>query len=371
MTSSWKSTTYARGPKLFLTFLIGFCLGIVVPSLSFVSLQTGNVIPLVKKSEQQDALAKLKNWLQLNSSFAVDLLKETREVEARRTAEKTRIFCLVMDDFYHPDRVNASRDTWGRHCNKLVFFNKLKVKFGKTNMTEKAWSKTLHAFRYINKYHLYSFEWFLKVDDKTFVLVENLRRSLATQDHQSIESYGFHFNSFGSMQNGTGFVLSREAVRLVSEATSNGSTKCKGQDEIVKDDDAEIYSCLQRMKMDPLNIEGEVLSFNMANARLPEVKGATWWMDHYKYWPYHKNNDSLVPTKIRSACCQQNIFAFQEVDPNKMYLLEYLIYDVQVFGAPLHVDGLFKPPKPPISAIKLSENSTTASNKSLISKKKD
>ena len=47
----------------------------------------------------------------------------------------------------------------------------LEVEEGRKNLYE----KTKKAFTYVWKHHRHEAEWFLKADDDTFVIVENLR----------------------------------------------------------------------------------------------------------------------------------------------------------------------------------------------------
>lgn len=47
-----------------------------------------------------------------------------------------------------------------------------------TDNPDHLWGKTKLSFEYIYKNHLYDYDWFLKADDDTYMIVENVRYML-------------------------------------------------------------------------------------------------------------------------------------------------------------------------------------------------
>ncbi|CAB3363316.1 Hypothetical predicted protein [Cloeon dipterum] len=334
----WKAVV-SHGPRFFLTFLIGLCLGIFLPSLTFITINNpGNAILATKvaKSEHQELYESLSHWLQMNSTFAVDLLTETREIEARRLAERVRILCLVIDDPFQTQRRNGSKATWGRHCNKLIFTSEVTDR--KKRVVEdysSAWKSVVRALKFVYKKYIYDFEWLVRLDDETFLLVENLRRALEPFSIDDPNNYGVHFNTLNKPNTSTGYALSRQAVKkLVEEGFASNTLDCRNENATEVDDDLEITSCMKHLNLKPFKIDGETLPFDDKKFSLPLVRGKSWWKEEFEFWPYGK---SPSPPRKRTSCCRRNLISFHQAWPQKMYLLEYLIYDVQVYGAPFHI----------------------------------
>ena len=59
---------------------------------------------------------------------------------------------------------------------------------------DKLWPKTQKAFQYVWKHHRHDADWFLKADDDTYVLTENLRSFLSRHDPNEPRYFGLTEN---------------------------------------------------------------------------------------------------------------------------------------------------------------------------------
>ncbi|CAG7822769.1 unnamed protein product, partial [Allacma fusca] len=120
------------------------------------------------------------------------------DAEARVINAKVSVFCIVMctagDSTSQAKLVNVINRTWGARCSNIIFVsrfnNSLKVEeatvvsFPELNRGMAwMWGRTKAALNYTWYNHRYEADWFLKVDDTNYVIMENLRFYL--QEEQS------------------------------------------------------------------------------------------------------------------------------------------------------------------------------------------
>ncbi|VDD97294.1 unnamed protein product [Enterobius vermicularis] len=169
--------------------------------------------------------------------------------------KNVRVFCWIMtslnNTFTRAIHVNA---TWAPRCNKYVFITSEEssglptVKLNATEGRKFLWMKTKEAFKWIYNNELQNYDWFLKADDDTFVIVENLRFMLLAYSPDAPIYFGCKFKMYmkqGYMSGGAGYVLSREAVKRFVEDGLTDSHKCKASNTGAED--AEIGKCLQNV----------------------------------------------------------------------------------------------------------------------------
>ena len=246
--------------------------------------------------------------------------------------KNVRVLCWIMT---HPDNlfkkavhVNA---TWGQRCDKLLFASDTKndsfptidinVKAGRAHLT----AKTMQTFDYIYKHHIDEADWFLKADDDTYVIMENLRYMLQPFSLHEPVYFGQHFRPKvhqGYFSGGAGYVLSKEAlVRFGQREKGQGLHQCINDTGY---EDVEMGRCMESLGV----VTGDSRdTFNKTRFHCFDLnlhlKG------HYPDWYgfYAKHGASSGPESISDLPV-----SFHYVSPHDMYVYDYLVYHLRPYG---------------------------------------
>ncbi|BFY98660.1 hypothetical protein BsWGS_01700 [Bradybaena similaris] len=248
---------------------------------------------------------------------------------------KVRVLCWVMTS---PSNIHSKaihvKATWGRRCNVLLFMSSrhsdelqtiaLNVAEGRDNL----WAKTKAAFQYIYEHHLNDADWFLKADDDTYTVVENLRYFLHDISPTQPVYFGRKFKAVvptGYMSGGAGYVLSKEALKRVVSQGFRHVDKCRSDGSGAED--VEIGKCLRNVGVEAGDSRDELgrerfHPFIPEHHLIPDILPKDMW-----YWSYN-----YYPAKQGQECCSDYAITFHYVPPNMMYVLEYLIYHLKPYG---------------------------------------
>ncbi|KAM4630092.1 glycoprotein-N-acetylgalactosamine 3-beta-galactosyltransferase 1 [Polymixia lowei] len=250
---------------------------------------------------------------------------------AANLSQTTRILCWIMTGPKNLEsRTKHIKFTWAKHCNKVLFMSSVETDFPTVGLNvsegrDQLYWKTIRAFQYIYQNHLDDADWFLKADDDTFVVVENLRYTLSKYDTEKPLYLGRRFSPFiqqGYMSGGAGYVLSKEALRRFIAGFKSG--KCDHYSDI---EDMALGKCMETMKVDPAESR-DLLGRQTFHPFPPDyyvvrqaVRPRPWYLV-YEYY---------TPTE-GPGCCSDFIVSFHYIYPVEMYTLYYFTYHLRPYG---------------------------------------
>lgn len=195
------------------------------------------------------------------------------------------------------------------------------------------------TFKYVYSNHIEEFDWILKTNDDSFIVLENLRHMLYQYEtdwpiiigqkflKEVLQTNIFHHFNFLNNRSQKDYMIGDYALskrgftRLVEDAFTN-SEICELKSA---DDDKEVSKCLEHInviKVDGVDSEGRGRFFynNPESALFPEK------FDEYDRWYWSKLQQGI------DHCCSDRLIALQNFRDIHLYYLEYFIYKVHAFG---------------------------------------
>ncbi|KAL5007663.1 hypothetical protein ScPMuIL_016469 [Solemya velum] len=242
--------------------------------------------------------------------------------------EKVRVLCWVMT---YPAVLEKKtihvKNTWTRRCNVILYFSSenneifptigLDVEEGREHLT----AKTMHAFRYILKHHIDDAEWFMKADDDTYVIVENLRYFLSSKNHSDPVYFGHHFKPYvtqGYHSGGAGYVLSKEALIRFGRSKLNFCREDGGAEDL------EMGLCMQKLGVSPGLSTDELgrTRFHCLGLQAFITGSFPIWALQYDYHGLKQGVEAVSDYAV----------SFHYVSPRMMYELEFFLYHFRLYG---------------------------------------
>lgn len=176
------------------------------------------------------------------------------DTEAKHLYKRVRVLCWIMTSPKNLDKkAFAVKTTWAKRCNKYIFFSSvtndsfptigLNVSEGREHLT----GKTVQAFKYCYDNYKDHFDWFLKADDDTYVIVENLRYFLSHHNPNDPVFFGHRFKPIvknGYFSGGAGYVFSSKTLETFITKGIRNPLLCRRDGGA---EDAEIGKCMQKI----------------------------------------------------------------------------------------------------------------------------
>ena len=279
-------------------------------------------------------IAFVKHQFEENEAkFTVKMEPETSVVGKKGG----KLFCLILtSEKYHKTRAKFVEETWAKNCDGFVFVSDAtdpelagSINFSNDSNYKSIWSKTRSAFEWIHELQMVEFDWFLKADDDSYVVVHRLKRFLSRFDASGHHYFGRRFIGFiadGDMlvpyaDGGAAYILSKGAVDELVSTSFKNEKLCAPVDRQVAED-IEIGHCLFSAGIEPVNV-------------VDEKTGC----QRFLFWPPWKSADDkqmlkqkyiedyaepIVDGKKRWDC-SKHAFSFHNVTGNEMKLIKYFV----------------------------------------------
>ncbi|UJR38581.1 hypothetical protein I4U23_031245 [Adineta vaga] len=275
---------------------------------------------------------------------------------------RSRLFCFVLTNQENlENRGRATYETWGHRCGRFILITRLNSSRSYTifdneqinpfeeNQLPIQYIPTLPNETYSHLsdkvretllflYKVYpNYDWYLKADDDTYIIIENLLRFLISTIKRLPRPilYGYRFREDYYVSGGSGYIVTREGLNLFGSYMNDNSTYslCNSTME-----DMMIGLCFQRIfsfaspeQTKDLILVGETIDnqgrerFHPLTFRVhfngPSNKTKREWI-HFRAFHH---------TLFGYEALSETTISFHYTSPAEMYEIDSFLYDIRQF----------------------------------------
>ncbi|KAI1288484.1 Glycoprotein-N-acetylgalactosamine 3-beta-galactosyltransferase 1 [Halotydeus destructor] len=261
-------------------------------------------------------------------------------LEADFLKEEVPVLCVIMSK--GRNKANAVKNTWGKHCNQIIFFGSYSdsaIPVVRYSSLESSHVSFCQMIVQIRKQFDKTFKWLLLAQDSSYVLVENARHYVAPLDHRlpyylgrTVQKYSTpSYNSPDST-----ILLSSGAYDLLTNdyfTTYNACRKVSFKNDTLLMSRSYEVSLGAIFNRDETNDTARPTDTRDSKGRarflpfMPErhiIRGLISIFN--SYW---RTNVFSIPQG--KNCCSDYAISFDGFSPSQLYLTEYLLYHLSPF----------------------------------------
>eukprot|EP00053_Salpingoeca_punica_P020479 m.211690 g.211690 ORF g.211690 m.211690 type:complete len:654 (+) comp18729_c0_seq1:109-2070(+) len=180
-----------------------------------------------------------------------DLLAEKKPSER----PDGRLMCWVMTNpKNHATKAKAISETWGPYCHVLLFvsteevpgLNTVVLNLGHNESRHYLWKKSKLAWMYSYYNYFDQADWFIRADDDTYFMMDNLQKFLSDFKSSDKHFFGRRFTQMPPFYGGgSGTIMSKAALGALGEAVDRGEDPMRVHDTFA--DDMEIAYAMKKL----------------------------------------------------------------------------------------------------------------------------
>ncbi|KAA0184939.1 Glycoprotein-N-acetylgalactosamine 3-beta-galactosyltransferase, partial [Fasciolopsis buskii] len=256
-------------------------------------------------------------------------------VIADRLANRIRIVCMILTmPSNHRNRSMAVKYTWARRCNSYFFVSTEDdpmlpaYSAGVNESRECLWDKVKFGVHMVVDNTPMHYDYFLKADDDTYMIMENVRMMLDGLDPEKPFITGRRFKKFvtqGYASGGGGYIISRAGLKLISEGMKTNPKCMIYEHSWVEDVFMGLCAANVGVKfLDSLDDTGRErfhpFWFSMMIDDQSLLNDP--WFTKFNYHPVRGGGD----------CCSDYSVSFHYLKPMDMITYDYLLYHLRPYG---------------------------------------
>lgn len=268
-----------------------------------------------------------------------------RSIHVMPTNRHPRILCVINTCSLHKERQVSVKATWIKRCDEVFFASNhtdlslpsVTIEHAGVESHDNLWLKTRALGAVLAKWPtIDSYDWVLRADDDTFVIMENLRYYLRSPEIARFQPryhrllLGHVFDAFAKHEwhiAGSAFVMSHAMIKAFGKIVEKGE-KC-WPTMVTSADDWWIAQCMQDEFGDiPIDTKDEHRRDRFHILHAGGVASIhAWKVDDW----YNRMHGSL---KSGLDCCSDRSISFHYVNPKAMLEYEELLYRCRFSSSP-------------------------------------